>query len=511
MNYFKNLLKLERKEIFFFTFIVVYLVFGLYLCNIINIWEDEAYSLNTSSLDLPGVIRQSYHFEGQPPVYFIVLALWRLISPGIFFARLLSLFFVGFAALFFLRIVCIASGNESYKWLVIIFLLNPFTVWAALEIRPYALLIFLSTISIYYFLLYVIENKKKYLYYFLLISFIGIYTQYFFVFLIATLAFSLFIYRGWRAFYSFCLYLIPLVILFIPNLLFISEHLAMAHSDNPNYSIIERFTLGFKTVQNILLAINLFPTEKLFRWSIRIIFFFLFVFTYIKQYNKRHTTSNFNFKKINAIIIMNAIIVILFTIYLIITGIKFNDRYMAIEVPLLIMLFMIFKEYTPLIRNIIFGTISLYFVSLLIYKYSNPIKTYDYQSFAIYVSSIAHIDEPIVLNSNTISAPFEYYYTGSSPLIPLPDTFKLTENGFQLLIKDTIELKQLLGSIRSDSKSILFINDNLVGYSCDLKLTTEMMDKCLNAQYKITLDTTYYGKSRRNYFRIRRLEYKSRQ
>lgn len=469
-----------------------------------NIWEDEAYSLNTTSHNLKEVIYESYHFEGQPPVYFVLLAIWRLINPGIFFARLLSIIFVGLAAYLFHRVVLLVSGPEYSKWLVVIFLLNPFVVWAALEIRTYALLIFLSTISIYFFIQYNNKGKKKHLYYFLIVCLIGLYTQYFFAFLIAALVITLLIFKGWRDFFTFCLYLIPVILLFLPNLIFIFNNLAMADSYDPDYSVIQRLTLPFISFQNIVLGINLIPQEKLLRWATRIFFMLFVIYAYVKIYKSRKTPNNFKFININAVFVSSALLVSFFTIYLYFTGIKFSDRYMAIGSPLIALLFVIFTEYSLYTRNAIYITISIFFTFLLINGYSNPIKTYDYDSIAHYIGVIEHQGEPILLNSNTISGSFEYYYKGPNQIVQLPDTFKIEKSGFQVLITDTIELTQIIKSI--DSKSILLINDNLIGYSSNLKLNSQMLDQYLNLHYTITFDTLFFGKSKNQSLRIRRLE-----
>jgi len=502
IDYLNNFSKIKAKNISFFIFIILYTTLLIYLGFTINIWEDEAYSLETTSNNLLEVVRQSYNFEGQPPVYFILLAIWRLLSPSIFIARLFSILFIGLAAYFFHRIVQLISGLTNSKWLVVIFLLNPFAVWAALEIRTYSLIIFLSTISMYFFIRYTIDNKKNHLYYFLILCLIGIYTQYIFVFLITALAITLLIFRGLKAFISLCIYLVPVVILFLPNLLFLSDNITNTQSCYPFYPISQRFTASIFSAQNIIFPINRISTHTILIKGIWMTGMLFLVITYIKLYK---THNNINFKKYNGILASTFLLVILYIPYLVLLGIKLNDRYMAIAFPLLILLFIILNWQSSMIRNIIYCTISLYFILTLFYKYSVPIKTYDYESIANYIESIDKPNEPILLNSRTISTPFEYYFQRPKSLVSLPDTFKLEKKGFQVMIKDTIELKQILRSIKS--KSILFINDNMLGYSSKLKLTSTMTDKYLNAHYKITLDTLYFGKSKYLSLRIRRLEY----
>ena len=225
--YNQDLYKRKYYNFIFTGFLIAYGIILLYLAYQINLSEDETYTLNTTSRSLAGVIRQSYYFEGQPPVYFILLALWRSLCPGIFFIKLFSIIMIGFSAFVLYKLTQLFSDVINSKWMVVIFLLNPFTVWAALEVRTYSLLIFLATLLIYFFYRFYFENKIKFLYWFLLTAVIGIYTQYFFTLLITALGGALLVFKGWKSFLNFCLYLVPVVILFLPNLIFMRSQIEM--------------------------------------------------------------------------------------------------------------------------------------------------------------------------------------------------------------------------------------------------------------------------------------------
>ena len=297
MHHFTKFTKLKSKDLVFYSLMILYSICLVYLCSKINIWEDEAYSLNTTSKNLIGVISESYHFEGQPPLYFVILALWRLLNHGIFFARLLSILFVGLAAFIFHRLVRLVSGSDISMWLVVIFLLNPFTVWAALEIRAYALLIFLSTISIYFFIRYIMEDKKSGLYYFLVLCLLGIYTQYFFVFLVAALSFSVLLFKGWRSFISLCIYLLPVFFLCIPNLWFLSENIAMARSDNPGYSLVQKLNLVIYSAENLLFGLSSRPFDRMVYWGFRIVSILLCTYAYYRLYTSNQKQKNTSFRR----------------------------------------------------------------------------------------------------------------------------------------------------------------------------------------------------------------------
>jgi hypothetical protein len=531
MNLLNKLTNDKNNQLIYYAFLWLYFLSLIYLSYKLNIWEDEAYSLNTSSLGLGQVIHQSYHFEGQPPFYFLSLAVWRLINPGIFFARLFSVVCVALSTLVLKKYMNLMPVSRPSNWITAIFLLNPFTVWAATEIRTYALLILLSFLSIFFLTRYEIEKKQKDLLYFLTVCLTGLYTQYLFVFLIAAISLNTLIFKGWKPFFILSLQLLPVAILFTPSLTFLGENIKNFQSDDPGFSLHERFTIAFHNIQNIFLSLNLVKA-KLFSRMILITVATLYVYAWFSLAKKRHDTSherafhtqqnddlassmwpsknkfqthgNYAFwMRYNSLLVTATWAVMFFTAYFVITGSKFNIRYFASVFPLFILLFMIFDTYSHQIRNLIFGTLSVYYIFLLFNKYNIPIKTYDYQSVAQYVEKIEKPGEPLVLNSRTISTPFEYYFNEKNRLIQLPDSFRFTKEGFQVVIKDTTELKLVLKQINSGS--ILFVNDNMLGYNSKLKLNEETANAFLKANYNITLDTLYAGRGKIP-LRIRRLE-----
>jgi hypothetical protein len=104
----------------------------------LNIWIDEAYTLQSTGGGVFRATERALQFELQPPLYFVVLALWRTINDSLFFARLLS-------ALSTAATVWLAGGlagrflpgipSALFAALVAF---NPLTVYAAVEARFYA-------------------------------------------------------------------------------------------------------------------------------------------------------------------------------------------------------------------------------------------------------------------------------------------------------------------------------------------------------------------------------------
>jgi len=115
-----------------------------------SMWIDEAYSEYTTRLPLWAAARRSLVYELQPPLYFSLLDLWRHIDHGVMFGRALSTL-----AAMALVVVMAAIGRRvglvRWPWLGIAAACVPGVVWAASELRGYALGLLLAALVLYFF------------------------------------------------------------------------------------------------------------------------------------------------------------------------------------------------------------------------------------------------------------------------------------------------------------------------------------------------------------------------
>jgi len=498
----------QVKKKLFYAFLFFYTGVMLWLCNQLNIWMDEAYTLDTTSAkyNLSLVIKQSYYFESQPPVYFIILSLWRKINDGVFFARLFSVINIGLSGWFFYRLANLISGTKTSRWVLILFLLNPFVIWAGLEIRLYAFLLFLSVLLIYFFFRYYTQEKKKDLYFFLVICVIGLYTQYFFALLIGALVFASLIFKGWKIFFRFCLYLIPVGLIFLPNVILMANQLNMVQSLKLQFSPLQRIDMVFHSPQNLMLAMGKLYFARQLRWVLLISFISLVTWSYLKAYKQNRKIKTFYFEAINLNILAALTVVIMLAILMAITKIDHEDRYLTIALPFFILWFTLIDRHIFLIRRVIYSLLSLFFIWLFIYNYSDTVKQYDYKGVVKYIHLEERKAEPILFYHSTVSLPFSFYYTGTNPLVPLPHEVHF-DTSYMDGIKDTLELKQSIQNIKSIPASYLLISD-LNEPMYDGNENKKMVNDYLTAHYIITLDTLFFGLSKNRPLRIRRLEKK---
>ncbi len=116
-----------------------------------SLWIDEAYSEYTSRLPVLGAMRRGLHYELQAPLYFGLLALWRDINNSVMFGRALSTL----AAMAFVVVMAgigRRAGLTRWRWLGIASAFVPGVVWAASELRGYALALLLTALTLYFFL-----------------------------------------------------------------------------------------------------------------------------------------------------------------------------------------------------------------------------------------------------------------------------------------------------------------------------------------------------------------------
>ncbi len=198
----------------------LYLAVALPLAARLDIWIDEAYTLETTGGGLRHALHQALFFEGQPPLYFLLLSLWRTLDGGVLFARLFSVL-CGAAALFAVAALSRRWLPEVHPaWLAALAGFHPFFFYAALEIRPYALALLLSALLL--LLLhdgYVApEPRPAARWGYAAAALAALYTQYYLGFLLVAGAVALLVLKRWRPLRSYLFAMAGVAACFAPML-----------------------------------------------------------------------------------------------------------------------------------------------------------------------------------------------------------------------------------------------------------------------------------------------------
>jgi uncharacterized membrane protein len=159
------------------------------LAALLNLWQDEAYTLHTTSRTLGYAYAQALSFEQNAPLYFVVMNLWRHIDGSVFFGRLFSFLCIALTLVLLPRLLARYLPGIDPGLATLAIALNPFTIWAALDMRVYALIVALSALLMltFYdaFLARTPSNPWPAAFAYALVVALALYTQYYLAFLVA--------------------------------------------------------------------------------------------------------------------------------------------------------------------------------------------------------------------------------------------------------------------------------------------------------------------------------------
>lgn len=212
--------------------IALHLAVTVPLAALLSISLDENYSLETTSRSLRYALHQAINFELQPPGYFLLLNVWRQLSPSIFHARLLS---VICAALMLWTVAGLARRyfSEIHRgWLVAACAFHPFVIWAAVEARVYALVLLLSAQLMLWFYdgwLAEKEQAQRARLIYAVLALCGLYTHYYLGFLLVAQAAALLARGSWRRLGNYVGWMLAVGIGFLPMLWLVRQQVS-AHT-----------------------------------------------------------------------------------------------------------------------------------------------------------------------------------------------------------------------------------------------------------------------------------------
>ncbi len=180
-------------------------------------WHDEEYTLATTARGPGYAFHRAIDFELQPPLYFVVLAALRTLTSSVFFARVFSVACALVASLAMAAIARRIWPRQPAWPLVALVAFNPFTVYAALEIRLYAFALALSVLAWLAFDDgFFSRTSTRARLAFVAIAVASLWTQYFLAFEFVAFAVALAIVRKWRALGAFIVVGVVVAALFLP-------------------------------------------------------------------------------------------------------------------------------------------------------------------------------------------------------------------------------------------------------------------------------------------------------
>lgn len=421
----------------------LFLVITLYLSFRLNIWEDEYYSLTTTSKGIGYAFSHALSFENQPPVYFVLLNIWRIFGSSPFVARLFSILCILITIFVVLKITEIIRPEINSKWILPLFVFNPFIIWASVEIRVYALVILLSSVLIYNFYLgYLSDNpSRKNRIFYIILSIISLYTQYYLGFLLVVNAGVLLIFRQWKYFRQYIIDMIlPLLSLLflLPYILtqFNSQIIWMTSTIDKvtHLSFFQRIIFIIKRLENYVVPGNL----PLITYN-KLLFLLFILFVTL---NWKHIPKIISFlvskRSFTFIIVILLSITLFFLINFVDGPENLRPRHTAfLFVPLALSFFLLISYKNNKKILILWTSVFIIIYSIDLYKVYSPMKKInDPKGIAEYLMKYGMKDQPVYVEYEYLSSLIKYYYKGSNKItflfeynnITNPDSLRIFYN-----------------------------------------------------------------------------------
>jgi Dolichyl-phosphate-mannose-protein mannosyltransferase len=164
------------------------------LAAALNVWIDEAFTLHTTGAGPLYAWAQAVTFEAQPPLYFVLEALWRMgDETSVAFARLPSVIFAAAAVAVIVRFAGRITPRTPPLAVALVTAINPIVIWAAVEMRVYALVLLLgAALTAAFFEGFVAPDaSRRARWWYVVFAVAGLYTQYYVGFVLAAHAITL--------------------------------------------------------------------------------------------------------------------------------------------------------------------------------------------------------------------------------------------------------------------------------------------------------------------------------
>jgi 4-amino-4-deoxy-L-arabinose transferase-like glycosyltransferase len=481
-----------------YLLIIAYLLLTLPLAYELNLGGDEGYTLESTSGNFATTFERAVGFEGQAPLYFLFLNIWRNLNGSIFFARIFSLLAILGAILLFINLLEVYLKNENIIWYALLFAFNPLTIWAALEIRLYALLVFLSTLVLFIFAKRVDPNSKPYIRMaFITSSIIGIYTQYYFFILPATLITIFILNNGIKKSKTFLVDFVIILLFCFPIPILVTNQLIRF----PKREIdLLGFLRGVKKLlqyeEQIFLPIGKITSSTLGRYLIRGAFFSIII-SVIYDYRK------------NKIKIFNSYNI--FPFYIIISGLIFaistsvlirlellNIRHLIYLLPAWILLLcIIISASNNKYKKYIFIIISFVVYCFALFNdYHSLAKNGDYKRVSDYIMKHEDKGQPIFIFPNTECIIFKYYYKGINSVFSIPREASTTEYDiYKRRINSKSELEKLFDE-RMRGQNTLWMVILPVDQYMDVDYNIKLLEEYMAVKFDVLSTKIFYKETR---------------
>lgn len=435
----------ERPMRFAAVATAVNLLITVPLASYLNVWEDDAYTLHTTSGSLAYAWQQSIVFEQNAPLYFILLTLWRHIDPSFFFARLFSVLCVALVVALIPSLVQRYLPQLNATWITFAVALNPFMVWAAVEIRLYALAMLLAGLLLLAFydgFLAARPSRAAQIWY-VVLSILAAYTQYFLICLIVAQG-ALLLTRNRKALLRYLFGQFVVIAAFIPMLIIIPEQLqSFRVGYTPPHSLLQSAYVVASILGSYVLGLQAYPHRQLL-YAIAVCAALVAIIAMRKSFTTRG-----DFALPLMTIVAGALLA---TIIYVEREHVINRHAAFMYVPMTFSIYAFFTFLREPMRSravavwscvaIVVGLGCLYFT------YRPLAKAGDWARVTAFLHSAERPNEPILVFEAEDTLPLKFYYHGPNRVVGVPNEIDYrTYDVSEFVIHDDRELDRAVAAI----------------------------------------------------------------
>jgi hypothetical protein len=418
----------DKKISLIWIFVLAHLALTIPLAATLNLWIDEAWTMQTTGRGINFALSEAIAGERQAPLYFLLLAVWRLFDDSLFFARLFSILCTAASIFVFDRITARIFAGKEKLILVGFFALHPYLIWAALEARAYALIILLSGALLLLWLdAYASEkqNRRKQVFY-VVVAVLALYTNYYFGFLLVANAAALVVLRRWSALKNYLLQMAVVGAAFAPLILIIRQQFAVRVE---YYRTAPTLSEGLKTLweyfNNFVLPADSEMLSKIRAWVVRI-GILAAAFVLVKSKLRRLSPLSVAFGAILAVIAA-FFLAVYFRL-----GIEYIQMRHAslLFLPAILFFGSILKDSIRSNRAwiVIAAALALFSSTAIFTRYEPLTKRGDAERIARFIEEHEQNDQPIAVFKVYNVLPLNFYYRGLNQFIPKPEAITFDWN-----------------------------------------------------------------------------------
>lgn len=470
----------------------LHLVFTLFLSFKLNVWVDEAFSLHTTDRGLSFALNQALNFELQAPLYFLLLSLWRKFDSSIFFARIFSVVCV------LVAIKLVASlANRLWKemhpgWIVAAVAFNPLTIYVAVDIRPYALILLLTVaLLVAFYDGYLVETRRtrRAQICYVVLAIAALYTQYYLGFLLLANACALLVLRRRRPLVEYLIAMVIVAVGFAPMLPFIRRQMS-AHTApmQVRETWLEAFAFVGWRLKDYLLPVGWDWMLVVRSWVFRICYVATVWIVISRRRNLAPQTI--------AIWTITATVALLFVI----TARASGEKLLLIRhttvmfLPVVLLAFSIAQLSGRKIVLVVWALLMLSLsLSFLYVRYKPMAKDGDWQRVSSYLESVEGPEQAILVFHAGAALPLARHYRGRNMLVPIP-----RENTFErfdfhdYVLRDEREILAALERTPGDDRVIWLVTDGNCEFG-DINYNCATLEEFVNKYYSTEDTWQFHG------------------